>query len=105
MTLLSFGFSSFSLAESEKEGFYKIVRPNGEDAKETLSEGEKTFITFLYFYHLLKGSNTESGITENRIVVFDDPVSSLDSDILFIVSSLIKKLFKGWYAHSCVNRR
>jgi wobble nucleotide-excising tRNase len=26
-------------------------------------------------------------------VVFDDPVSSLDSDILFIVSSLIKALF------------
>lgn len=29
----------------------------------------------------------------DRIVVFDDPVSSLDSDILFIVSSLIKGLF------------
>ncbi|MBX3630766.1 MAG: AAA family ATPase [Nitrosomonas sp.] len=92
--LLSFGFSSFSLSESEKNGFYKIVRPNGEDVEETLSEGEKTFVTFLYFYHLLKGSNTESGITEDRIVVFDDPVSSLDSDILFIVSNLIKGLFE-----------
>jgi wobble nucleotide-excising tRNase len=32
-------------------------------------------------------------MTANRVVVFDDPVSSLDSDILFIVGSLIKGLF------------
>lgn len=90
--LKSFGFDSFSLAKAE--GFnYKLIRPDGEDAKETLSEGEASFITFLYFYHLLKGSNSESDITTNRVVVFDDPVSSLDSDILFIVSSLIKGLF------------
>ena len=29
-------------------------------------------------------------MSTNRIVVFDDPISSLDSDILYIVSSLIK---------------
>src|SRR5690606_21497986 len=60
------------------------------DAKQTLSEGERTFVTFLYFYHLLKGSMSESGTSASRVVVFDDPVSSLDSDILFIVGSLIK---------------
>ena len=32
-------------------------------------------------------------MTSDRVVVFDDPVSSLDSNILFIVSSLIKNLF------------
>lgn len=41
---------------------------------------------------MLKGSTTESGITVDRIVVFDDPVSSLDSDILFIVSSLVREI-------------
>ncbi|MFP5459817.1 MAG: AAA family ATPase, partial [Bacteriovoracia bacterium] len=91
--LRSFGFSGFALARSEREPFYKIQRPDGSDAKETLSEGEKSFITFLYFYHLLKGSETESGMTSDRVVVFDDPVSSLDSDILFIVSNLIKGVF------------
>lgn len=91
--LSSFGFRSFQLAKSDKERFYKIVRDDGSDAKDTLSEGEKNFITFLYFYHLLKGSESETGMTTNRIVVFDDPVSSLDSDVLFIVSSLIKGLF------------
>jgi len=29
----------------------------------------------------------------NRVVVFDDPVSSLDSDVLFIVASLVKGIF------------
>jgi wobble nucleotide-excising tRNase len=70
-----------------------LIRADGSEAKHTLSEGEKTFVTFLYFYHLLKGSDSESGMTTDRIVVIDDPVSSLDSDILFIVSSLIKGLF------------
>lgn len=91
--LLSFGFQGFKLAKAASGTSYKLVRSDGSDAKATLSEGEKTFVTFLYFYHLLKGSDSESGMTTDRIVVFDDPVSSLDSDILFIVSSLIKGLF------------
>ena len=92
--LCSFGFRGFSLAEADKGKSYKLVRADGSDAKATLSEGERSFVTFLYFYHLLKGSDSESGITTDRIVVFDDPVSSLDSDILFIVGSLIKGLFE-----------
>jgi wobble nucleotide-excising tRNase len=91
--LRSFGFIEFSLAKAANGTSYKLVRENGSDAKNTLSEGEKSFVTFLYFYHRLKGSETESGMTTDRIVVIDDPVSSLDSDILFIVSSLIKGIF------------
>lgn len=91
--LVSFGFTGFYLAKSEKEGHYKIVRPDGAAANASLSEGEKTFITFLYFYHRLKGSMDQSGVMTNRVVVFDDPVSSLDSDVLFIVSNLIKGIF------------
>jgi wobble nucleotide-excising tRNase len=92
--LMSFGFHGFVLANAEKTNSYKLIRADGKDAKETLSEGEKTFITFLYFYHLLKGSNSDAGITTDRVVVFDDPVSSLDSEILFIVGSLVKGLFE-----------
>ncbi len=88
--LSAYGFTGFLLAMADTEGYYKIIREDGKDAKETLSEGEKTFVTFLYFYHRLKGSETGSGMSGNRVVVFDDPVSSLDSEILFIVSSLIK---------------
>ena len=92
--LRSFGFQGFTLSQSERDGFYKIQRSDGTDAKETLSEGERSFIAFLYFYHRVKGSVSESGMTSDRVVVFDDPVSSLDSNVLFVVSSLIKELFK-----------
>lgn len=88
--LQKFGFNSFSIGEADGGRHYRIVRANGEDASRSLSEGEKTFITFLYFYYLIKGAQTPSGIIANRVVVFDDPISSLDSDILYIVSSLIK---------------
>jgi wobble nucleotide-excising tRNase len=88
--LLRFGFDSFELSKADDGKHYKLTRQNGEDARLSLSEGEKTFVVFLYFYHLLKGSVSESGMTADRVVVFDDPVSSLDSDVLFVVSSLIK---------------
>lgn len=91
--LKDFGFRSFSLDPACIGNSYRLIRADGKDAKQTLSEGEKTFVTFLYFYHLLRGSITTSGVTSDRIVVIDDPVSSLDSDVLFIVSSLIKQLF------------
>lgn len=87
--LASFGFQNFHLVEGAKEGFYEVRRPDGTDAKDTLSEGEKSFITFLYFYFWIKGSFGTSGATTDRVVVFDDPVSSLDSDVLFIVCNLI----------------
>ena len=88
-----FGFKGFKLAMTQDKKSYKLIRANGEPAKHTLSEGEKTFVTFLYFYHLLKGSRDGANVSVARIVVFDDPVSSLDSDVLHIVSSLIRELF------------
>ena len=91
--LSSFGFQAFSLSKAEDGISYKLVRADGSDARDTLSEGERSFVTFLYFYHLLKGSQSEHGITNDRVVVFDDPVSSLDSEVLFVVCSLIKGLF------------
>ena len=89
--LKGFGFRNFSI-EATDSNHYRIRREDGTDAKETLSEGERSFITFLYFYHLLKGNDTSSRVTRDRVVVFDDPVSSLDSDILFVVCSLIRQL-------------
>lgn len=92
--LQTFGFNSFHIDVVDERGHYKICRQNGDDASRSLSEGEKTFITFLYFYSLIKGAQTASGTTADRIVVFDDPISSLDSDILYIVSSLIKAVME-----------
>ncbi len=90
--LMSFGFNSFKLDSAETAGRYRLVRENGLEAGETLSEGEKTFITFLYFICLIKGSHSEDGHVDDRVIVFDDPISSLDSEVLFIVTDIIKRL-------------
>lgn len=92
--LKGYGFTNFSLACTEDEKSYRIQRENGQLVGETLSEGEVTFITFLYYYHLTKGSLKENDISKNKVLVIDDPISSLDSNILFIVSILVKDLMK-----------
>ncbi|WQZ52906.1 AAA family ATPase [Helicobacter pylori] len=92
--LKGYGFTNFGLACTEDEKFYRIQREDGQLVGETLSEGEVIFITFLYYYHLTKGSLEENDISENKVLVIDDPISSLDSNILFIVSVLVKDLMK-----------
>lgn len=92
-TLSAYGFTSFSIVPVD-EHFYQIKRENGEIANNTLSEGEITFITFLYFMQLIKGGDSPETANSDRVVVIDDPISSLDSTILFVVSSLIKEEIK-----------
>ncbi|WP_441702670.1 ATP-binding protein [Helicobacter pylori] len=92
--LKGYGFTNFGLACTEDEKSYRIQREDGQLVGETLSEGEVTFITFLYYYHLTKGSLKENDISKNKVLVIDDPISSLDSNILFIVSVLVKDLMK-----------
>lgn len=90
--LKKFGFGGFTIDDAEARGSYKIVRPDGCCVEETLSEGEYTFITFLYFYQMIKGSTDPTGVTRDKIIVIDDPISSLDSNVLFIVSHLVKDI-------------
>ena len=92
-TLSAYGFTNF-LIDPVDEHFYRIKRENGEIANNTLSEGETTFLTFLYFMQLVKGGNSPETANSDRVVVIDDPISSLDSTILFVVSSLIKEQIK-----------
>lgn len=87
-----YGFHNFKIEKSSEKGFYQIQREDGSFALHTLSEGEVTFITFLYYLQLAKGSTNKETITNDRILVIDDPISSLDSNILFIVSTLIKNI-------------
>ena len=85
-----FGFDRFKLVVDATGKRYRVIRPNGELVGKTLSEGEKSFLTFLYFYYLMRGSHTAEGASEQRVVVIDDPISSMDADVLFITSSLVR---------------
>lgn len=88
-------FHSFKLAKAHhtKDG-YRIVRDNAQTADiATLSEGERTFVTFLYFYHSLSEVRQDEE-TEKICAIIDDPVSSLDGDIMFVVSALTRDLIQ-----------
>lgn len=76
--------------EVEKEGEKERFRLKRKDAKAVnLSEGEKTAIAFSFFLtKLLEVNNLK------KVVVFiDDPISSLDSNHIFQVNSVIKDFF------------
>ncbi len=88
--LVASGFNSFSITPAGKRS-YKLVRPDNSDAK-FLSEGEKNFICFLYFYYSVCGVLDEETGYDDRVVVIDDPVSSMDSDSVFIIAELVREI-------------
>ena len=91
--LRAYGFTNFLIVSTpEKPNHYAIQRENGDLAHHTLSEGEITFITFLYFVQLAKGALNQNSVTEDRVLVIDDPISSLDSNVLYVVSTIVKGL-------------
>lgn len=91
--LKAYGFNNFKIVPSPtKDNCYQIQRPDGSLASDTLSEGEETFISFLYFLQLTKGATDISRVSTEKILIIDDPICSLDSTILYIVSCLVKAL-------------
>lgn len=93
----SSGFQGFSLREKPGAQYvYQLVREDETIAK-GLSEGERHFIAFLYFYHMVMGSQSDEGKTKDKIVVIDDPVSSMDSSALFTVASLVREMIAVCY--------
>lgn len=91
--LIFFGLDGFTIVPAD-ETSYKLQRPNEEITRfETLSEGEKTVISFLYFLELCKGKSKDDEVLTEKIVVIDDPISSLSHMYVFNVSQLIRKNF------------
>lgn len=92
------GFDGFLIDEKEKinniSQYYlkRIDEENSNNVFKTLSEGEKNFISFLYFFQLCLGTDNLDRSSKKKIIVIDDPVSSLDSQVLFIVTTLIHQL-------------
>lgn len=88
------GMRGFSLQPKEGVQHVYEVRRSNDEIADNLSEGEKNFIAFLYFYYLVLGSTSEDGDAREKIVVIDDPVSSMDSGSLFIVSTLVHRMIE-----------
>ena len=96
-TLKAIGFNGFYLKEKADASYmYELVRntDNSEIVANDLSEGERNFIAFLYFYHTVIGSQSKDGRINDKIVVIDDPVSSMDHQTMFYVSALVRNLIE-----------
>lgn len=110
--LKTVGFDGFeikekSLPNSTSPTYYiKRKGENGAPVYKTLSEGEKTFISFLYFHQLSLGvDDISTGASKKKIIVIDDPVSSLDSKVMFVISTLIHQLARRKGSDSTPDRQ
>lgn len=93
--LIDIGITDFTIEKySEEEALYRLKREDlDEDVFKTLSEGEKMVISFLYFIELCKGESTAEKASNNKIIVIDDPISSLSHIYVFNIGRLIHNEF------------
>lgn len=93
--LSALGVTGFYVGEDvDNSKLYRLYRDDSqENVYRTLSEGEKTLITFLYFLEVCKGSTDKGslGITKNRVVVVDDPISSLSHNHVYDIAVLVHR--------------
>lgn len=89
------GLNGFELIKEEGPvPQYRLQRPSqAEGVFKTLSEGEKTLISFLYFLEVCNGElNATAGrLKSDRIIVIDDPISSLSHNYIYDIASLIRR--------------
>lgn len=91
--LIELGIEEFKI-DKHSDVLYKIVRTEQcDNTFQTLSEGEKMIISFLYFRELSKGKKTALSQSNKKILVIDDPISSLSHIYIFNVGQLIKNDF------------
>lgn len=91
--LVELGLDDFYI-EKHLDNFYKIKRSEQDtDIFRSLSEGEKMIISFLYFVETCRGKQSVSDTGGKKIVVIDDPISSLSHIFVFNIGKLIKTEF------------
>lgn len=91
--LIDLGITDFEI-KKHSENLYKIVRDeNQEKVFRSLSEGEKMIISFLYFIELCRGKKEATETGKKKIIVIDDPISSLSHIYVFNVGRLIHNEF------------
>lgn len=99
--LRQLGITGFEIfCHDEEMKLYRLRRghePEKAEVFKSLSEGEKTIISFLYFIESCTGSLTPETVSpENKLIVIDDPISSLSHNYIYEVAALIRrKIIKG----------
>lgn len=93
--LVDIGITDFTLEKySEDNTLYHLKREESSgNVFKTLSEGEKMVISFLYFVEMCKGETKVESSKTNKIVVIDDPISSLSHIYVFNIGRVIHNEF------------
>jgi len=91
--LIDLGITDFEI-KKHSDNLYNIVRgENQEKVFRSLSEGEKMIISFLYFLELCRGKKEATETGKKKIIIIDDPISSLSHIYVFNVGRLIYNEF------------
>lgn len=97
--LKGLGSHSFSLdhikSPDGQKGQYRVLDTNGnERSVQTLSDGEKNIVAFLWFMDSLEGELAEEQIEKEQIVIFDDPMNSNDDSCQYLMIGIIQKFYR-----------
>ncbi|MBA6232427.1 MULTISPECIES: AAA family ATPase [unclassified Colwellia] len=86
-----FGHEGLKLEATEEAGgrAFKFEIKRGNQLAKNLSEGECSLVAFCYFMAKLEDSESQD---KKLIIYIDDPISSLDSNHIFFIYSLIETL-------------
>ncbi len=91
--LVNLGITSFSILK-HGDARYRIARSDTDgEVFSSLSEGEKMIISLLYFCEVCKGKLEATDTPKKKVVVFDDPVSSLSHIYVYNVGRMLKQDF------------
>ncbi|QHS56547.1 AAA family ATPase [Mucilaginibacter sp. 14171R-50] len=87
-----FGHSELKLvAEGEQPNVKFIIHRDGAPAN-NLSEGECSLISFCYFMAKIEDELKDETESDKLVIYIDDPISSLDSNHIFFMFSLIENV-------------
>lgn len=101
-TLKHLGFIRFRLGQSSTNNkLFTIERPSDTnpleyftDRFDTLSEGEKTILSFLYFMHCVKPNSNELSTKQSVSLVIDDPIASTDASTFYFITTLMRRAIR-----------
>lgn len=79
--------------DNENLGYYRIKEGNRYRSVKKLSTGEKNVIAFLYFIERLE--EVKESRQNNKIIVFDDPMSSNDDTMQYLIIWELQRLYQS----------
>lgn len=91
--LVDMGITDFKIDKYGEDGLYRIIRGDDDTPVfKTLSEGERTIISTLYFLEACQGVLNKELSPKKRIIVIDDPISSLSNLYIFNIGRILRSI-------------